>query len=447
MISKLIQRLGYTRFIALSFIPVILLGTFLLCLPISSKAGEWTSFLDSLFTSVSATCVTGLVVFDTFTHWTVFGQLVILTMIQIGGLGLMTFITMVSIFLRKKINFRERKMIMQSSGNTQLDGTLKLVKKIIGGTLIFEGIGAVLLAFRFCPEMGIIKGIYYSCFHSISAFCNAGFDLMGFRQPSSSLTYYADDYYVNIIIMSLIVIGGIGFIVWNDILKNKHHFSSYLLHTKIVLTVTAVLLLAGGVGFFIFEYNGELADKTIPQKILNAMFMSVTTRTAGFNTIDLSNLSDSGTMLSLILMLIGGCPGSTAGGLKTTTIAVVAIAVFSMARGRDDINTFKRRIVSDVVKQSAVIILIYLFAVMLSSMIICCADGFSMSQVLFEACSAAGTVGISKGITPELSLLSKIVIMIMMYGGRIGGLSLVILFGRTKPEASVKRPTEQILIG
>ena len=224
MISKLISKLGYTRFIALSFIPVILLGTFLLCLPISSKTGEWTNFIDSLFTSVSATCVTGLIVFDTFTHWTIFGQLVILAMIQIGGLGLMTIITMISIFLRKKINMRERKMMMQSSGNTQIDGTLKLVKKIVGGTFIFEGIGAVLLAFRFCPQMGMLKGIYYSCFHAISAFCNAGFDLMGFRQPYSSLTYYTNDYYVNIIIMSLIVIGGIGFIVWNDILKNKFHF-------------------------------------------------------------------------------------------------------------------------------------------------------------------------------------------------------------------------------
>ena len=447
MISKLISKLGYTRFIALSFIPVILLGTFLLCLPISSKTGEWTNFIDSLFTSVSATCVTGLIVFDTFTHWTVFGQIVILIMIQIGGLGLMTIITMISIFLRKKINMRERKMMMQSSGNTQIDGTLKLVKKIVGGTFIFEGIGAVLLAFRFCPQMGMLKGIYYSCFHAISAFCNAGFDLMGFRQPYSSLTYYTNDYYVNIIIMSLIVIGGIGFIVWNDILKNKFHFSKYLLHTKIVLVTTAILLVAGGLGFFIFEYNGELSDKTVPQKIVNAMFMSVTTRPAGFNTIDLSNLSDSGTLLSLILMLIGGSPGSTAGGLKTTTIAVVVIAVFAMAKGGDDINTFKRRIVSDVVKQSAVIILIYLFAVMLSSMIICSVEGLGMSQVLFETASAAGTVGVSKGITNQISAISKIILMIMMYGGRIGGLSLVLVFGQRKPEAPVKRPTEQILIG
>ena len=270
---------------------------------------------------------------------------------------------------------------------------------------------------------------------------------MGFRQPYSSLTYYTNDYYVNIIIMSLIVIGGIGFIVWNDILKNKFHFSKYLLHTKIVLVTTAILLVAGGLGFFIFEYNGELADKTVPQKIVNAMFMSVTTRTAGFNTIDLSNLSDSGTLLSLILMLIGGCPGSTAGGLKTTTIAVVVIAVFAMAKGGDDINTFKRRIVSDVVKQSAVIILIYLFAVMLSSMIICSVEGLGMSQVLFETASAAGTVGVSKGITNQISAISKIILMIMMYGGRIGGLSLVLVFGQRKPEAPVKRPTEQILIG
>ena len=447
MISKLISKLGYTRFIALSFIPVILLGTFLLCLPISSKTGEWTNFIDSLFTSVSATCVTGLIVFDTFTHWTVFGQIVILIMIQIGGLGLMTIITMISIFLRKKINMRERKMMMQSSGNTQIDGTLKLVKKIVGGTFIFEGIGAVLLAFRFCPQMGMLKGIYYSCFHAISAFCNAGFDLMGFRQPYSSLTYYTNDYYVNIIIMSLIVIGGIGFIVWNDILKNKFHFSKYLLHTKIVLVTTAILLVAGGLGFFIFEYNGELADKTVPQKIVNAMFMSVTTRTAGFNTIDLSNLSDSGTLLSLILMLIGGSPGSTAGGMKTTTFAVLLLSAITVFSRRNDVQCFKRRISDETVRSAGAVLFMYLVLFFTSGVIISRVEDLPLLTCLFETSSAIGTVGLSLGITSGLSAVSRVILMILMFFGRVGGLTLIYAALPSADSQNSRLPLEKISVG
>ena len=443
MISKLISKLGYTRFIALSFIPVILLGTFLLCLPISSKTGEWTNFIDSLFTSVSATCVTGLVVFDTFTHWTVFGQIVILTMIQIGGLGLMTIITMISIFLRKKINMRERKMMMQSSGNTQIDGTLKLVKKIVGGTFIFEGIGAVLLAFRFCPQMGMLKGIYYSCFHAISAFCNAGFDLMGFRQPYSSLTYYTNDYYVNIIIMSLIVIGGIGFLTWEDIYTNKLHFRRYRMQSKVILITSAILIIVPALYFFFFDLN----NLPIKQRILSSLFQSVTTRTAGFNTVDLTALQEPSVATMIVLMIIGGSPGSTAGGIKTTTVAVLIANSLATFGRKDSSHFFKRRIDNQVVKNASTILIMYLVLSFTGAVAISTAEKIPFLKCLFETSSAIGTVGLTLGITPELGLFSQLILILLMFCGRVGGLTLIYAaISNTKKNIS-KYPLEHITVG
>ena len=443
MISKLISKLGYTRFIALSFIPVILLGTFLLCLPISSKTGEWTNFIDSLFTSVSATCVTGLVVFDTFTHWTVFGQIVILAMIQIGGLGLMTIITMISIFLRKKINMRERKMMMQSSGNTQIDGTLKLVKKIVGGTFIFEGIGAVLLAFRFCPQMGMLKGIYYSCFHAISAFCNAGFDLLGVRTPFSSLTNYAANPVINFTIMFLIVVGGIGFLTWDDIRANRLHLRKYRMQSKVILCTTAVLLIVPAMYFYFFEF----ADFTRKERLLSSLFQAVTPRTAGFNTVELTDLSEAGQFITIALMLIGGSPGSTAGGLKTTTIAVLLTTAISTFRRRENANLFGRRIDDDVVKNAATISLMYITLCCTGGLIISVSEGLPMLTCLFETASAVGTVGLSLGITPELNLLSRSVLILLMFFGRVGGLTLIFAALSSAQKKVSKLPKEKITVG
>ncbi len=442
-----LKKLSYTRIIALSFFIIILSGTLLLMLPISSRDGGVTSFLDSMFTATSATCVTGLIVFDTYTHWSLFGQLVILTMIQIGGLGLMTIITMFAVFMKKRIGLRERQLLMQSAGTMRLDGIIRLIKKIVFGTLIIEGIGALLLSIRFIPKLGILEGIYYSVFHAVSAFCNAGFDLMGQFAPYSSLTAYETDYLVSTVIMALIIIGGIGFMVWGDLLKCKLHISAYSLHTKIVLITSFLLLLIGTVGFFIFEYSGNLAGLSLPDKLLSASFMSTTTRTAGFNTMDLAGLSDSGNILSNILMLIGGSPGSTAGGIKTTTIAVIFMTIGSMAKGYEDVTVFRKRLNASLVKHAAVIIVIYVSAVLLAAMAICFMEPADSKTIFFETASAAGTVGLTQGLTPTLCAGSKIILMILMFGGRIGGLSLLLVFAERRKQAPLARPSEQILIG
>lgn len=444
---KYFKSISTTRLIALSFLLVILSGSFLLCLPLSSSSGEWTGFVDAFFTATSATCVTGLVVFDTFSHWSVFGQLVILLMIQIGGIGLMTIIIMLFIFLKKKISLHERLILMQSAGTVRISGMVKLVMRIIKGTLFCEGIGALFLAIRFIPEMGFVRGLYYAVFHSVSAFCNAGFDLMGRYEQFSSLTSYKNDFIVNITIMLLITVGGIGFLVWDEIVRYNFHFHKYSLHAKIVLTTSVFLIAAGTAGFFIFEYNHSLSELSVSGKLLSSAFMSVTTRTAGFNTLDTSALSESGSLLSMVLMFIGGSPGSTAGGIKTSTLAVVFFAMISMSKGHNGVTLFKRSLGSDIVKQAAVIIVIYLTGILVATMVICHIEPYPITDILFETISAAATVGLSRGLTPSLSTASHIILAFLMFGGRIGGLSLMLVFGEQKPQPPLKRPTEPIIIG
>lgn len=444
---KYFKSISTTRLIALSFLLVILSGSFLLCLPLSSSSGEWTGFVDAFFTATSATCVTGLVVFDTFSHWSVFGQLVILLMIQIGGIGLMTIIIMLFIFLKKKISLHERLILMQSAGTVRISGMVKLVMRIIKGTLFCEGIGALFLAMRFIPKMGFVRGLYYAVFHSVSAFCNAGFDLMGRYEQFSSLTSYKNDFIVNITIMLLITVGGIGFLVWDEIVRYKFHFHKYSLHAKIVLTTSVFLIAAGTAGFFIFEYNHSLSELSVSGKLLSSAFMSVTTRTAGFNTLDTSALSESGSLLSMVLMFIGGSPGSTAGGIKTSTLAVVFFAMISMSKGHNGVTLFKRSLGSDIVKQAAVIIVIYLTGILVATMIICHIEPYPITDILFETISAAATVGLSRGLTPSLCTVSHIILAFLMFGGRIGGLSLMLVFGEQKPQPPLKRPTEPIIIG
>jgi trk system potassium uptake protein TrkH len=445
--KKTLQNISASRLIALGFLLVILLGSILLCLPISSRSREWTSLVDALFTSTSATCVTGLIVFDTYTHWSLFGQLVILAMIQIGGIGLMTIIIMVFIFLKRKISLHERLILMQATGTIHVSGAVKLVKRITKGTVLCEGIGALLLSIRFIPDMGLWQGIYYAVFHSISAFCNAGFDLMGQFGAYSSLTSYAADPLVNVTIMLLIIIGGLGFLVWDEILHYGIHFHKYSLHAKIVLTTTVFLLAIGTLGFFVFEHRGNLSGLSLSEQWLSSAFMSVTTRTAGFNTMDLSTLSESGSLLSIILMFIGGNPGSTAGGIKTSTLAVVIFAMISMSKGHKEVTLFKRTLNADIVKQASVIIIIYLLNILTATMLICCVEPYSLKQVLFETTSAAATVGISQGLTPALSIFSHIILIFLMFAGRIGGLSMMLVFGEEKPQPPAKRPTEPIMIG
>lgn len=442
--NKWLNKISYTRIIAMSFFFLILLGTLLLMLPISSADRCHTSFIDALFTATSAACVTGLAVHDTGLYWSFFGQIVILCLIQIGGLGFMTIISMFAIFLKRKISLTERKILMQSAGNMRISGIVRLVKHIVFGTLLFEITGSILLAIRFIPQFGLIKGSFYSIFHSISAFCNAGFDLMGHSQ---SFLSYEDDWLVNLTLMLLIICGGIGFLVWEEIRIKKWHFSKYSLHAKIVLLTTVLLILAGSIGFLLFEQNGNLKGHPFTKQILSATFMSVTTRTAGFNTMSIASLSNAGSILTMILMFIGGSPGSTAGGIKTTTAAVIILAVINLSKGNEDVTVFKKRLDDSIVKHAAVIILIYLLGILIAGMVLSALEAYSLTGILFEIVSAAGTVGLSQGITSSLCSLSKFIIIILMYGGRIGGLSLLMVFREKTKKAPVRRPVEKILIG
>lgn len=447
MFGKLSHKISPSRLIALSFILLILTGTLFLCLPIASKDGCWTYPLDALFTATSATCVTGLIIADTFTKWSLFGQVVILVLIQIGGIGLMSFISMFFIFIKRKLSLHDRMLMMQAAGSTQIGGMARLIKRILWGTFIIEGVGAVFLAIRFVPLWGVGKGIYFSVFHAVSAFCNAGFDLMGSVEPYSSLTTFDSDVLVNVTIIVLIVIGGIGFLVWNDIVKYRLHFKQYTLHAKLILVTTPVLLIIGALGYFIFEQNYTLRGDGLGEQILKSLFASTTMRTAGFNTIDYSQMSPSSSLLSDVLMMIGGSPGSTAGGIKTTTIVVIFISMFSMMRNQSDTVIFKKRISVTLVKQAAVIIIVYAAYIFLGTMLICHIEGLSLSAVLFEVVSAVCTVGVSTGITPYLSDLSHVILIVLMFGGRIGGFTLMLVLGQKKKGAPLRRPKENILIG
>lgn len=441
------RKFSYTQLIVLSFLCVIVAGALILCLPISSAERVWTHPLDAFFTATSATCVTGLVVVDTYTHWSLFGQITILLLIQIGGLGFMTIMTLFAFITHRRISLHQRKLLMQSAGNYQLNGVMSLIQKILIGTGILEGAGAVLLAFRFIPLMGFWEGLYNAIFHSVSAFCNAGFDLMGKYGQFSSLTTFRDDPYVQIIIMSLIVIGGVGFFVWSDLLKCKFHMKKYTLHTKIVLTTTVFLLVTGALGFFFLEKDASMADLPLWERILASVFQSVTTRTAGFNTVDQMALSEGGSMLSIVLMLIGGSPGSTAGGMKTTTLFVVALHIIATMRNRDDIHVFKKRIHDETVKQAAAIAGIYMIFATVAATLVLAVEPCGMKEVLYEVSSAIGTVGISMGLTTALSSFSHILLVLLMFVGRVGGLTFALAFSTESTAADIQRPSEKVLVG
>lgn len=440
-------KISYTQIIALGTFTIILIGAILLTLPASSKNGTPSPFIDALFTATSATCVTGLIVYDTFTHWSTFGQIVIISLIQIGGIGFMTVIALLSLFLGRKIGLRERRLLMESANTMRIGGIILLVKKILLGTLIFEAVGAAFLTIRFYPEMGLKGGLYNGIFHSISAFCNAGFDIMGKYGQFTSLTRYSDDIIVNFTIMSLIIIGGIGFIVWDDIVKNLLNFKKYQLHTKIVLTTTAVLIFGGAAVFFITERNLTMADMGLRERILASLFQSVTPRTAGFNTIDMANLSESGSLLTILLMIVGGSPGSTAGGIKTTTIVVLLLGAISSSKGMTDLSIFKRRLEDNALKKASSIVAIYISTTLAATLIICATQTFSLKETLFEVYSAAGTVGLTMGITPKLNNLSKIIIIFLMYFGKVGSLSMALVLAEKREIAPVSRPVEKIIIG
>lgn len=440
------RRLTYTQLIALSFFGIIIIGAFLLMLPISSKSGEWTNPVDALFTSVSASCVTGLVVNNTGEYRSLFGQIVILALIQTGGLGLMTFITVFSMILNRKIGLQEKRLLMQSAGNLTMAGVLNLIKKIVIGTLGFEIAGALLLSLRFCRDWGFGKGIYLAVFHSVSAFCNAGFDLLG-QFGQSSFNSYAGDPLVNLTLIFLIITGGLGFIVWDDILSCKFRFKKYKLHSKIVLSTTGILIVLGVLIFFITEYKHSMSNMKTGNKILASLFQSVTLRTAGFTTVNQSELSEAGSIVSVILMLIGGSPGSTAGGLKTTTIAVIFASTFYAGRNIGNVNMFKRQIDAATVRQAGAILHVYLVAAFAGAAIMCVIEPITMREALFETASAIGTVGLSMNLTPTFGIVSKIILIVLMYAGRLGGLSMMLVFAEKRDKVQLNRPAEKILIG
>ena len=441
------RHVSQTQFIAYGFFCVIITGTLLLMLPFASRDGQSEPFLNCLFTATSASCVTGLVVADTWSQWSLFGQLVILTMIQIGGLGFITVGVFISIVLRRKIGLKERGLMMESVNTLQIGGVVRLAKKIIIGTCIFEGTGAVLLAIRFIPQFGFFRGLFYGIFHSISAFCNAGFDLMGGQTPYSSFVAYYDDWLVNFVIMSLIIIGGIGFIVWDDLSRNKLHFRKYMLQTKIVLVTTAILVFGGGLLFYLLERNHLLVGMNTSGKILTSLFSSVTARTAGFNTTDTAALTDGSKLLTIILMFIGGSPGSTAGGIKTTTLVVLLLCVHSNIKQTYGINIFCRRLENDAVKRAGTILTINLLLAVTASLAIMAIQPLGFSDILFETFSAIGTVGMTTGITRALHPISRCIIILLMYCGRIGSLSFALAFVQSKRKPHVQQPAEAINIG
>lgn len=441
-------KLTYAQLSAIGFLIIILVGALILSLPISSRTGEFTPFINSLFTSASATCVTGLVVYDTYSHFSVFGQTVIMVLIQIGGLGFMTIAAMFFLMLRKRIGIKERTFLKESINTMHIGGVVRLVKHIIIGTVILEGLGIIVLSIKFSSEMGIKAGIFNGVFHSVSAFSNAGFDLMGRYGEYSSLTRYSNDIIINITIMILIIAGGIGFIVWEDIWKNKHKVKKYQLHSKIVLSTTILLILLSTIGFYIMEKNNLFIDASLKESILSSLFQAVTPRTAGFNTIDTASLSEGSKLLTMILMIIGGSSGSTAGGIKTTTFIVAILSVVSLVRHSDDLNIYGRRLEDNVVKRGYSIITIYILGAFLAMLLISIIQPqLALNDIVFEVLSAIGTVGMSTGITRNLVGASKLIIIILMYCGRIGSLVVLLAVAENKKNVIVKKPLEKIIIG
>ncbi|MGX8797516.1 TrkH family potassium uptake protein [Fusibacter sp. JL298sf-3] len=440
-------NLNPTQVLVISFLGVIAIGTLLLMLPISSASGEATGFLNALFTSTSAVCVTGLVVVDTGTYWSMFGKTIIMLLIQIGGLGFMTMTTTVAILLGKKIGLKNRILMQEALNQFSLSGIIRLTKYVFLFTVAIESMGAVLLSFRFIPMFGPLKGIYYSIFHSISAFCNAGFDIMG---GGASLTAFGDDHFVTLVAIALFVIGGMGFAVLLDFLNVKRT-RKFSLHTRFVLMMTGVLLVGGWLLMFILEYNNQLTIGafSLDHKLTSSLFLAATPRTAGFNTVDTAALTMPAKFLTIILMFIGGSPGSTAGGIKTTTFGMMFLTIIAVIKGEEDIHFMKRRISKQVINKGLAVIFISIFVVTTMIFLMSIVEpAFSLEQIIFEVFSAFGTVGLSLGITPSLSALGKFLIISLMFFGRVGPLTIVLAIssrGTRKP--LIRYPEGRIIVG
>mgnify|MGYP000720250600 CR=1 FL=1 len=431
------------RIIIFGFLLVIFMGSFLLMLPVSTKTGECTPFLDALFTSTSAVCVTGLVIHDTATYWSNFGQSVIILLIQIGGLGVITVAGAFTILSGRKIGLMQRSTMQEAIAAPNVGGIVRRTGFILKTALAVELFGAALLFPVFFCEFGLLKGAWYSLFHSISAFCNAGFDLMGVKAPFSSLTDYAGNPVISIVIALLIAIGGIGFLTWEDIRTNGLHFQKYRMQSKVILTVTGALILISTIYFFLFEFT----QAPMGERVLLSFFQAVTPRTAGFNTADLTAMSETGQFVIIILMLIGGSPGSTAGGMKTTTLAVLLANTLAVFRRREHPSFFNRRLSNEVVSQASTILIMYLVLFLTAGLVISRVENLPVLTCLFETASAIGTVGLSLGITPQLSSISHLLLIALMFFGRVGGLTLIFAALSHVQGNSARLPQERITVG
>lgn len=440
-------RLTLTRAIAAGFALLILTGALLLMLPVCSRDGRSLRFADALFTATSASCVTGLVVCDTWTQFSRAGQVVLLLLIQVGGLGFMSVTLLVQLVLGRRVGLRERALLVESIGSMRLGGVVRMVRRALIGTALLELGGAALLALRFVPRYGLNEGLFCALFHSVSAFCNAGFDLLGREAAYGSLTPFRADPVVNLTICGLILSGGLGFIVWNDLVEQRGRVRRFSLHTRIVLTVTILVTLLGWALFFVLEQNYAFAGMPIGERALAALFQSVSPRTAGFNTVEMSDLSEGGLLLTMLLMLVGASPGSTGGGLKTTTLAVLALSVIAYARNTEDINAFRRRLPPAVVRRAFCTAAAYLLLLLAGAFLIVCAQNLPLRDIMFEACSAVGTVGLSTGVTRELNGFSRMIIILLMFSGRVGTLSVAAAMAEPRRTANVRNPEEKITIG
>lgn len=451
-------KLGTTQIIVFGFMAVILLGGLLLSLPISSADGNFTPFIDAVFTSTTSVCVTGLTTVATYSHWSIFGKVIILILIQLGGLGVICFGISLLIALGRRITMKERLVIQESYNYESFKGLVKLVRRVLKGTLAVELIGAVMYSLQFVPEYGLLKGTVYSIFHSISAFCNAGLDLIG----DNSFEKYATNPIVNLTTIFLIVTGGIGFMVWWDIKKvfknartngkiRGQLFSKLTLHSKLAISVTAFLIITGTLLIFMFEFTNPetIGDMSADKKLMASAFQAVTTRTAGILTIAQQNMRDATYILTLVLMFIGGSPVGTAGGVKTTTVAMLFFVVISVIKGKRDTELFHRKISNDNIRTGLAVFIIYTLALFVGITVLSITEPLPLKNLVFECVSAIATVGLGTGITSELSTIGKMIIICLMYIGRIGPITMAMAFNLKKTDTSNRRELaeKKIIVG
>lgn len=446
--EKIKLRISTFQIILLGFMLVIAAGAILLSLPVASKKGEGSGIMDAVFTSTSAVCVTGLIVHDTATYWSAFGQAVIAVLIQIGGMGVVTVAVAIVMLTGGKIGIMQRSTLQESIAAPKVGGIVRFIGFILRTMVIIELIGAAVMAPVFVAHFGVKRGLFYSLFHSVSAFCNAGFDLMGSEGEFSSLTTFTSQPLINITVMLLIVFGGLGFLTWDDIRTNKMDFKSYRMQSKVIIIFTLALIILPALYFFFVEFGRQgwsgLSDD---ERVYASLFQAVAPRTAGFNTVDMSNLSDVGQALTIILMLIGGSPGSTAGGMKTTTVAVLLASAVSVFRHREDPQCFGRRIEGTAVRNAAAIFTIYIVLFLSGGFVISEIEGLPLGACLFETASAIGTVGLSLGITPELGMVSRVILIMLMILGRVGGLTFVFATISGRGMGYSRYPQEKITVG